>query len=127
MSAVEERIRMLRERFTESLPDRVAEIRRSWMRLCANPELPVLHEELARQLHTLGGTAGTYGLMNVAGLSVEGELACADLDGHADEETLLYLATLVEDISRAIDSWLEGPPSRPTVVAETHALQVARR
>lgn len=127
MSAVEERIRMLRERFNESLPDRVADIRRSWMRLSANPELPALHEEFARRLHTLGGTAGTYGLMNVAGLSVEGELACADLDGRADAETLLYLATLIEDISCAVDVWLEGPPSSPTVVAETHALQVAGR
>lgn len=127
MSAVEERIRMLRERFNESLPDRVAEIRRSWMRLCANPELSALRDAFARQLHTLGGTAGTYGLMNVAGLSVEGELACADLDGHADAETLLYLATLIEDIGRAVDAWLDGPPSSPTVVAEPHTLQVARR
>lgn len=127
MSAVEERVRMLRQRFTESLPDRVAEIRRSWMRLRANPELPALFEELARQLHTLGGTAGTYGLMNVAGLSIEGELVCEDLDGQADAETLLYLATLIEDIGRAVDAWLEQSPSSPTAAAKTHALQVARR
>lgn len=110
MSAVEERIRMLRARFAETLPDRLAELRRTWMRLCANPASAEVREQLARQLHTLGGTAGSYGLTNVAGLGVEGELTCAEAVEGLDAETLRYLATIVDDIGRAVHRWMKGDP-----------------
>lgn len=108
MSAVEERIRSLRERFAQALPGRVADLRRTWIRLNADPTSAVLRQELTRQLHTLGGTAGTYGLSYVAGLAVEGEITCGDLGLHPDSETLPYLATIVDDIGQAVDAWLEG-------------------
>ena len=108
MSAVEERIRSLRERFAQALPARVADLRQTWIRLNANPASATLKREFARQLHTLGGTAGTYGLTNVAGLAVEGEIACGDLGLHPDSETLPYLATIVDDIGQAVEAWLEG-------------------
>ncbi len=107
-AAVEERIRMLRKRFTDTLPDRLAEVRRAWMRLCASPASPEVQHQLARQFHTLGGTAGSYGLMDVAGLAAEGELTCEDLGAHPDSDTFPYLATIVNDISRAVDAWVQG-------------------
>jgi len=110
MSAVEERIRVLRERFAERLPDRVAEIRRTWMRMSAHPSGD-LHDQFTRQLHTLAGTAGTYGMHTVAALAVEGELACDDLGGAGESVALAYLASVMEDIGAAVDTWLEG--SRP--------------
>lgn len=110
MAAVEERIQMLRDRFAESLPNRVVQLRRTWMRLCAAPASSEIQQEFERQLHTLGGTAGTYGLNHVAGLAVEGELTCTDLGTEADSETLLYLGSIIEDIGHAVDDWLDGPP-----------------
>jgi chemotaxis protein histidine kinase CheA len=108
MSAVEQRIRVLRERFAEALPGRVAELRKTWIRLNANPAAANLQQDLARQLHTLGGTAGTYGLTRVAGLAVEGEITCADVGIDPDAETLPYLATIIDDIGQAVDAWLSG-------------------
>lgn len=108
MTAVEERIRVLRERFAQTLPERVAEVRRTWMRLGASPATTEVRQQLARQLHTLGGTAGSYGLLTVAGLAVEGELTCQDLGVQPDRETLRYLATIIDDISLAADAWIAG-------------------
>lgn len=127
MAAVEERIQMLRDRFAESLPNRVVQLRRTWMRLCASPANSELHQELERQLHTLGGTAGTYGLNHVAGLAIEGELTCTDLGTEPDSEMLLYLGSIIEDIGHAVDDWLSGPPPAPGAVREeTTSMDVAR-
>lgn len=127
MAAVEERIQLLRDRFAESLPNRVVQLRRTWMRLCASATSSELQQEFERQLHTLGGTAGTYGLNHVAGLAVEGELACTDLGTEPDSETLLYLGSIIEDIGHAVDDWLNGPPLAPSVARdESTSMEVAR-
>jgi len=109
MLAVEERIQMLRERFAESLPERVVQLRRTWIRLCASPSNGETQQDFERQLHTLGGTAGTYGLNQIAGLAVEGELTCADFGDEPESETLLYLGSIIEDIGHAVESWRTGP------------------
>ena len=126
MLAVEERIQMLRDRFAESLPERVVQLRRTWMRLCASPANGEIQQEFERLLHTLGGTAGTYGLNHIAGLAVEGELTCSELDGEPESETLLYLGSIIEDIGHAVESWLTGPPLESRVAREeTAAVEVA--
>lgn len=81
------------------------------MRLHADPVAAGVQQELARQLHTLGGTAGTYGLFAVSGLAIEGEITCEDLGVLPDSEILPYLATLIEDIGKAAGVWLEGDPN----------------
>lgn len=126
MLAVEVQIQMLRERFAESLPERVVQLRRTWMRLCASPANGEIQQEFERQLHTLGGTAGTYGLNQIAGLAVEGELTCADFDDEPESETLLYLGSIIEDIGHAVESWLTGPPLASRAGREeTGAVEVA--
>lgn len=127
MSAAGQRIQMLRDRFAEVLPNRIADVRRAWMRLDANPAAKDVYEEFTRKVHTLGGTAGSYGLTEVAALAVEVELVCGEAPV-ADADTVSYLGTLIEDIGAAVEAWLLSTPQpTPGAAATARALGVSRR
>lgn len=65
---VELKLLQLHERFRAALPKRIDEIAEA----LAEHDLP----KLERKLHSLAGTAGTYGLHDIYALAAEGEEAC---------------------------------------------------
>jgi chemotaxis protein histidine kinase CheA len=102
MSPLEMRIHELRLRFITSLPQRIAAIRRAWMRIPGNGSDAAAMNELQRQLHTLAGTAGTYGLADIAAVACEAELICDAAATATDEEELHYVGTLLADLEKLI-------------------------
>ena len=70
MNILEDRIRALRERYAQTLPDRVASI--GGMLMQAGQQ-GCDRAELLRQFHTLAGTASTFGYEDIAALALDAE------------------------------------------------------
>jgi HPt (histidine-containing phosphotransfer) domain-containing protein len=88
----EERLRGLTAHFVTRLPERLAAIEACLARRDTNVEL-------LRHLHALAGTAGTFGIDDVAELAAEGEaLAMTELDA----ERLSRLRVVVNALAHAI-------------------------
>jgi chemotaxis protein histidine kinase CheA len=111
MSPLEMRIHELRLRFVTSLPHRIAAIREAWMRVPVNGSHAAGMNELQRQLHTLAGTAGTYGLGDIAAVACEAELICDAAGAANGEEELDYVGTLLADLEELIDRRAPAMPA----------------
>jgi chemotaxis protein histidine kinase CheA len=70
MNILEDRIRALRQRWAQTLPDRVASIGGMLMHAA---ECGCDRAELLRQFHTLAGTASTFGYEDIATLAWDAE------------------------------------------------------
>jgi chemotaxis protein histidine kinase CheA len=70
MNILEDRIRALRERWAQTLPDRVASIEGM---LTHAAECGCDRAELLRQFHSLAGTASTFGYDDIAALAWDAE------------------------------------------------------
>ena len=69
----------LRLEFRGSMPAKLTRLRSLWVRIdCEEPDADAL-EILARELHTMAGTAGTYGLPQVSKAAASAEEALAGL------------------------------------------------
>lgn len=91
----------MKQRFVRTMPDRIAAIT-STLSAYRNGDGEVM-ALLARQFHTLAGTAGTYDLDAVAAAACEGEQACVELeDSQPDRGDFLYLAFLVDQLHGAL-------------------------
>ena len=101
MSALTERLHELRARFIQSLPSRAALIAQLLMRAQGSTSRRSAIAELELQLHALAGTAGTYGLSDVAGAAHEAEVICAAADSFGDD-TLQSLGSLVAELQDAV-------------------------
>src|SRR3954447_23346023 len=66
----EQKLLQLRERFAAALPQRIDDLDGA-IRSC-EAEPATLHD-LERKFHSLAGTAGTYGMNDIARLAAEGE------------------------------------------------------
>ncbi len=95
-NAVRLRIAELTLRFMTGLPARVASIRSALARWEANA--PGASEELERQLHSLAGTAATYGATEIGTLAAAAEAVCVSAKGTIDEQQSLSLRNLVAAI-----------------------------
>ncbi len=99
----------LKQRFVQTMPNRIAAIA-STLTGRIDGDSGVMGR-LERQFHTLGGTAGTYGLNAVAATAFEGEEVCAELkDSSLDGDNATYLAFLVNQLFGALaadapDQW----------------------
>jgi|GEM_PF-2715839 len=95
---LESRLTQLRQRYTSSLPERLASIGET-LEDCEHG-VQDSGTRLNRQFHTLAGTAGTYGLLTIATMAAEGELACERLVGDTIEPLdARYLRYLLDELS----------------------------
>ncbi len=101
MFALTERLHELRARFVQSLPSRAALVAQLLMRAQGSTSRASAIAELELQLHALAGTAGTYGLADVADFAHEAEVVCATADSF-DDDTLQYLGGVVADLQDAV-------------------------
>ena len=100
-AALKRRLFDLKQRFVQTMPDRIAAIV-STLEDCVEGSREAT-DRLERQFHTLGGTAGTYDLHAVAAVAFEGEEACADLKHSSlDSDHFAYLTFLVEQLRVAL-------------------------
>lgn len=67
---IQARLQALRAAYAEQLPDRLAEVARQWAGLQGQPWNPEQAAILHRQLHTLAGSAPTFGFPDL------GQRAC---------------------------------------------------
>jgi diguanylate cyclase (GGDEF)-like protein len=102
VASVEERIRVLRDRFVCGLTVRVAGIEAELAHMADDGSAM----ELERLFHTLAGTAGTYGLDRIAELAAHGEEICDDQI--VDATAMRSLHVIASDLRAAIAA--EGPP-----------------
>lgn len=61
-----ERFRTLQERYGSGLPGRIAEIENIWREISAASELSELANELRRHVHSIAGSAGTFGFSRMS-------------------------------------------------------------
>src|SRR5258708_23721262 len=95
---------VLKERFLAGLPQRFNDLEAA-MKRCTPEAEPGAVEEVERRFHTIAGTAGTYGLSEVAALAAEGEETCAMSAGSQDDaSTLEYLRSLVDSMKEVVPS-----------------------
>ena len=69
---IADKLALLHERYFEKLPDKVAEIEVAWSKLdLHSPDpFPIL-DELYRQVHSLTGSAGTFGAYELSNTAKE--------------------------------------------------------
>jgi HPt (histidine-containing phosphotransfer) domain-containing protein len=104
--ALKRRLLDLKQRFVETMPDRIAAIASTLSDCVAGGGEAT--DRLERQFHTLGGTAGTYDLHAVAAVAFEGEEACTEPNRSLlDSDYFAYLAFLVEQLRVALVA--DGP------------------
>jgi diguanylate cyclase (GGDEF)-like protein len=96
VASVEEKIRVLRDRFVQGLAGRVVTIDAELGEMAANGSAVALE----RHFHTLAGTAGTYGLDRIAELAAHGEEICSD--PIVDAGAMRSLHAIVADLRAAI-------------------------
>lgn len=77
-SDFESRLKLLRDRYTASLPHKRAALGEAWQAFAADPGDRALRRELSMQLHRLSGSAGAYGYEAVG-------IAAAEADGLVGE------------------------------------------
>ncbi len=93
----------LRDHFIKTVPGRIDAINET-LAQCATNDPTAMHR-LERQFHTLAGTAGTYGLLEIAAAAGEAEATCADAqEAWLDGESFYYLQYLVDQLRRAADA-----------------------
>lgn len=91
----------LKQRYVQRMPDRIAAIASTLDDCVDGGREPM--DWLERQFHTLGGTAGTYGLNAVAAAAFEGEVACVELkESPLDRDSFTYLTFLVDQLRSAL-------------------------
>lgn len=115
MSTFEEKLQTLRNRFRQSLSERLSAIE-SALRSIAGGDRMALRE-LERHLHSLAGTAGTYDFAGLSERAAQGELMCERL---GDSETLPAgvfddLLVLLREAQRTAQPTLVLTPALPPV------------
>lgn len=98
MSALEDRIRQLTERFVLAMPDRVGAIAESLRSAYEEPQSELTRTDLRRKLHAMSGTAATYGFYWIAGIASQAEELCAE---PLSPRSLDVLAILVQGLNAA--------------------------
>ncbi len=78
-SSWEDAFEALRQEFLRRVPDRTDAIRSCCDRLDRDADDGAALRELMRRIHSLGGTAETYGYRDVSGRCREAEAACGSL------------------------------------------------
>jgi HPt (histidine-containing phosphotransfer) domain-containing protein len=92
-----EKVRALRARFRNGLPDRLAAIARSVATIDA-----VQVDELTRQFHWLAGTAASYQFYDIAELAAEAEALCEEYAiGATLHSVLAELQNVASDLADA--------------------------
>ncbi|MDP9194096.1 MAG: Hpt domain-containing protein [Acidobacteriota bacterium] len=112
MNALENRIRELRQRYAQTLPERLASIARTLIQAgeaMQAGETNIPRAELLRQFHTLAGTAGTFGFEDIATLAADAEciLSTASVP-YVTPGEVERLASRLLDLDAALRRHLEG-------------------
>ena len=95
----ERRLQDLKQRFVQTMPDRIEAIA-STLSGCSGTDRTSV---LERQFHSLAGVAGTYQLNAIAAVAAEGEEACAELhESVVESGDLTYLEFLVGQLRGAL-------------------------
>lgn len=119
VATVEDKIRVLRDRFVHGLASRIAGIERELARMAGNGSAVAL----GSQFHTLAGTAGTYGLDHISQICSQGEEICGD---HiVDHRAMQTLHAIVEDLRAAVAA--EAAPPGLKLVAPVEAVEESTR
>jgi len=94
---IQARLQALREAYAEQLPDKLAEVVQQWAEMQTRPWNPEQAVVLHRRLHTLAGSAPTFGFPEIGQRARQaerllkpwnseqrtpGEEECAELNGH---------------------------------------------
>lgn len=94
-SSAFEKIARLRVIFCSQLPARLADIRSTFDRLCANPNDTVLAANLHRLLHGIKGTGRSFGFRELGEAAALGEVLAAELVEHPQALALTDWPTLM--------------------------------
>ena len=104
MSAMQLRLNELTERFAGRLPDRITAMSRLLMHVDGETVEPAPAAELERLLHSLAGTAGTFGFTSVASLASQGEALCAGAGGGLEGENLRKVRSLIRQLAAVVST-----------------------
>jgi chemotaxis protein histidine kinase CheA len=99
MSAFEKRARDLKTKYIASLPSRLEAISHSLLHLQASGMRAAALADLTLQVHTLSGTAGSYGFADISDFAHQAEVVCELAP--FDDDALRCLADLLADLREA--------------------------
>ena len=105
----QQRLQALHDKYHKQLPEKLAEIHRSWDAWQADPENPERLEEFYRLIHTLKGTAATFGFNTQSGCCFEIQQVLLRIK----EKTITLTEEDISTIQQHLDE-LEQNISHPT-------------
>jgi diguanylate cyclase (GGDEF)-like protein len=120
VASIEEKVRLLRDRFVQGLAARIATIDAELGELAGGGNAMALE----RHLHTLAGTAGTYGLDRIAEVAAQGEEICSD--SVAGPVAMQSLHAVVADLRAAVAAEAMPPPLKLVPAAESADAEATR-
>ncbi len=104
--SLSDKIAGLRRAFIEQLPGRMAEARRLFDMLCADPGVGEAADSLHRYLHNTKGTAASFGFLELSALSGKGEAvtkAMMEKSGSLSGESLQQLSECLSGLERMLE------------------------
>lgn len=115
MNLLEERIKGLRQRYARALPGYLAEIRELMVQASE-----VSRAALLRPFHTLAGTAGTFGCVEIASLAWEAEgILSSNSASNVSGEELEQLTSRLMDLEEALRRQPDSDDGSPDTVWST--------
>jgi chemotaxis protein histidine kinase CheA len=92
----------LRTEFRGSMPAKLTRLRSLWARVCDEPDPDAL-EILKRELHTMAGTAGSFGLPQVSAAAVAAETSLDRVENGAvpNADLSRRIAVLLQELEKA--------------------------
>ncbi|MBK1709118.1 diguanylate cyclase [Marichromatium gracile] len=113
-----ERLRRMRERFLAELPERIDELERGWSHVLETAGRPAALEAFHRPVHSLAGTAGTFGQPGLGDQAREIEDVLERLDQSEEESVRLELLERIGARLKALRRYaLQIPEALETAAA----------
>lgn len=103
-NAIHEKLLALQTRFHEQLPGKLTDIEQQWADLCDGKSIEQSANELHRLVHSLAGTAGTFGAHAVSHIARELEQTLKQLAGECRLPDVDERARIAETIARMEES-----------------------
>lgn len=118
-------LQQLRANYLAELPDRIDELEQLVLNLNRPEDFAQQYDELYRKIHSLKGSAGTYGLQIISSIShqLEDSLVCIANDSSKVDDNFLDRCLAFFDLIRsAINGAVQGRTSFPEVESALAAM-----
>ena len=91
----------LRAEYRQSMPEKLARVEKLWTLVSGTKSVGPPLRELCRELHTIAGSAGTFGLpqLSEAALAAENHLIASASIGEPERETMARLLAELKNAS----------------------------